>query len=125
MSGVVTYPDGTPIPGLSVTAFDFINWLSPDTTVVGEDGTFSLEIPDSTYQLNVRESCQIWLGAYDVANDSFLEPPIWGSETVPQVHLRVDGEDISGIEIVIPSGPLHALSGRTLSEWHALMVDEC
>ena len=125
VSGVVTYPDGTPIPGLRVTAFDFIDWLSPDTTVVGEDGTFRLEIPDSTYELDVRESCEIWLGAYDVANDSFLEPPIWGSETVPQVHLRVDGEDISGIEIVIPSGPLHALSGRTLSEWRALVVDEC
>ena len=125
LRGRVSYPDGSPIPGLIVDAYNFDDAVEPDTTVVGADGTFALEVPDGTYQLNVRDPCEIWLGAYDVENGSFFEPPIWDSSELTQVHLVVDGDDVSGIEIVIPSGPLVALSGRALSEWLAETADQC
>ena len=125
LRGRVSYPDGSPIPGLIVDAYNFDDAVEPDTTVVAADGTFALDVPDGTYQLNVREPCEIWLGAYDVENDSFFEPPIWDSSELTQVHLVVAGDDVSGIEIVIPSGPLWALSGRTLSEWLAETADQC
>lgn len=125
LRGTVRYPDGRPIPGLIVDAFNFNDGVEPDTTVVAADGTFVLEVPDATYQLNVREPCEVWLGTYDVENDSFLEPPIRDSSELTQIHLAVDGEDIAGIDIVVPSGPLYALSDRTLAEWLASMADRC
>ena len=80
---------------------------------MAEDGTFLLEVPDATYALHLSEPCRIWLGTYDVENDSFYEPPIWDSSELTQVHLVVDGDDITGIDIVIPSGPLWAALGRS------------
>ena len=125
LRGTVSYPDGSPIPGLTVDAYNFNDSVEPDTTLVAADGTFVLEVPDATYQLNVREPCEIWLGTYDVANDSFYEPPIHAGTDVTQLDLVVDGEDISGIEIVVPSGPLHALAGRTLAESMTANAERC
>ena len=125
LSGVVRHPDGTPLPGLKVTAFNFYERDEPDSTVVAEDGRFALKVPDATYQLNVYEPCGRWLGAYNVANGSFFPLPIDDSRDTPEVHLLVDREGVTDLEIVIPSGPLWALNGRTLAEWMPENAEQC
>ncbi len=124
VSGTVTDPDGAPLSGLRIVALDFTRWVEPDTGWVAADGAFALELPDSVYQLNVYEACGIWLGAYDVAHASFFEPPIFDSGALTDLHLVIDGEDVGGIEIVVPSGPLRAL-GATLDEWRSQVADRC
>jgi hypothetical protein len=119
LSGVTTDSDGNPLPGFTVTAQEVSEPSKRDTTVVGADGTFTLNIPDGTYRLDIHEACGIRLGFYDAENDSFAEPPIPDFRAATQLHVEVRGEGATGIRIAVPSGPLWALSGRTLSEWLA------
>lgn len=124
VSGVVTDHAGAPVPGLRVTAFDVNLAFEPDTALVAKDGSFTLRVPDGIYQLNLYEPCGVWLGAYDVENDSFFEPPILDSRTTTEVHLPVDGEDITDVEIAVPSRGPDDVS-QTLAEWVASRNAEC
>ena len=133
VSGVVSDSSGDPLPGFEVTAYN-VTSNSPvygptithnaDTTFIAEDGTFILEVPDGSYDVRVYERCGRLLGSYDIQLDSFHDP--FSGPRVQWVEnlVVVQGEDITGIEFVIPDRP-GALEGLTLREWLATRGADC
>ena len=111
IAGVVTGPDGQPVPDLYVRAarIDYFTVssrererLADDGTITAADGTFSLSVLDEiTYWILVDSaSCEggigLTLGSYDsVTGFTTLGSYDRGDST----HVVVQGEDVTGIHV--------------------------
>ena len=133
VSGVVSDSSGDPLPGFEVTAYNVTSnrpvygptiTHSPDSTFVAEDGSFILEVPDGSYDVRVYERCGRLLGSYDIQLDSFHDPFSGVRAQWVENLVVVQGEDITGIVLVIPDRP-GALEGLTLREWLAARGADC
>lgn len=100
LSGVVYHSDGSPFPDIRITAVD-AGFFVRDVSITDENGTFSIQIPDSSYSLEIRSECEnndsAFLGVYH-PNGGFTPVHIVGEEP----RILVDGRDVPGVTIRIP-----------------------
>lgn len=104
IEGTVLGPDGEPLEGISVRAFGelgtstFGPWASPDT---GPHGTFSIEVPDGSYAVQLYRTiggveCSLGYADDEVGHTFFFF----------QVNRTVtSGESATGITVRIPDAP--------------------
>lgn len=101
LSGVVYHSDGSPFPAIRITALDADRFVR-GVSVTDENGTFSLQVPDFSYFLDIRSECgnddSAFLGVYH-PDGGFTPVQIVGEEP----RILVDGRDVSGVTIRIPA----------------------
>lgn len=101
LSGMVYHSDGSPFPNIRITALDADNFVR-DVSITGQDGIFSLQVPDHSYYLEIRAECEngdsAGLGFYH-PNGGFTPVRTVGQEP----RILVDGRDVSEVTIRIPA----------------------
>ena len=108
VGGTVVGPDGRPLRGVRVDAWDRVRYgaLGRDQVLTGADGSFVLQLPDGTFSvvpLLFREREPGWItrtgiGWLALSNYQYAMDP-----TV----ITVDGADVSGVRIQILTERIH------------------
>ncbi len=105
IGGRVTNASGEPLEGYDVNAYALTHRFDHgaiDLNYTDQDGRFTIAAPDGhTYAFQVQDSCGTFLGIYHEAHGLIEWDVNGGLRNGTQIP--VDGEDVTGIEIVIPS----------------------
>lgn len=105
IEGRVTNASGEPLEGYDVNAYALTHRFDQgaiDLNYTDQDGRFTIAAPDGhTYAFQVQDSCGTFLGIYHEAHGLIEWDVNGGLRNGTQIP--VDGADVTGIEIVIPS----------------------
>ncbi|MXX19144.1 MAG: carboxypeptidase regulatory-like domain-containing protein [Dehalococcoidia bacterium] len=105
IEGRVTNASGEPLEGYDVNAYALTHRFdqnSIDLNHTDQDGRFTIAAPDGhTYAFQVQDSCGTFIGIYHEAH-GLIEWSVHGGLR-NGTQIPVDGADVTGIEIVIPS----------------------
>ncbi len=98
--GVIVDPDGRPVAGVGLWAWQSDNTDNSRWVQTGSDGTFVIRVPDGLYRLDVYAAPEGACAGYyngEGITTSYQEAVI----------LTVEGTDIEGITIRLPALPQH------------------
>ena len=96
--GVLRGPDGHPVAGLSVTAWQ-TNALDSGNGLTDADGVFIIRVAEGSFRVIVRASANgACVGAYNGAGSVTTNP-------AEEQKVQVNNESVSGIAIVLPALP--------------------
>lgn len=105
IEGRVTNASGEPLEGYDVNAYALTHRFDQgaiDLNYTDQDGRFTIAAPDGhTYAFQVQDSCGTFIGIYH-EDHGLIEWDVNGGLR-NGTQIPVDGADVTGIEIVIPS----------------------